>query len=377
MKILYVLTQAQDMGGASVHLLDLAAAMQTEGHEVLILAGGDGIFHERARALGLRSQAVPSLVRDIRPLQDIRALVALRRMMQQYQPDLVHLHSTKAGVLGRMAARLLAIPVVFTVHGWAFSEGVPAIKARVYRCIETLMAPLTQRIITVSDYDRQLALRLRVATAAQMAVVHNGIHHTAPLGTQSHNQHSPCSDGNAQGVPRLIMVARFEPPKRHEDLLWALAGMTSTPWRLELVGSGHQLQNMQELAASLGLSARVTFTGECLDVAARLVQADVFVLLSDWEGLPLSVLEAMQAGLPVLASNVGGVSEAVQAEETGMLVPRRDIPAIREGLQKLLSDADLRQRMGQAGRQAFEKEFTHPRMISKTLAVYRHLVPVR
>lgn len=360
MKVLYVLTQTDSIGGASVHLLDLAHGVQAQGHDVVVLAGGNGIFHERARRMGLASLPLRHLVREIHPLHDLLGLWELRQAIKAHGPDLVHLHSTKAGVLGRLAAWSLRVPAVFTVHGWAFTDGVSARRAALYQRIERFMAPFSRRIITVSEYDRQLALKAGVATEALMTTVHNGM----PLLGES-----PSRANN--DVPRLIMVARFDEQKNQTDLLCALSLLKGIPWQAELVGDGPLRTQVMQLAQELGLADRVEFPGSCNDVAARLARSDVFALVSNWEGLPLSILEAMRAGLPVVASDVGGVAEAVRNNDTGWVVARGDIDTLADRLRSLLTSAPLRQRMGQAGQALFHNQFTFDQMLQKTLQVYR------
>lgn len=361
MKILYVLTQSDSIGGASIHLLDIAAGAKASGHQVEILAGGDGPFHERAHAMGLASSSLAHLQREISPVQDLLGVWELRKAIKEAAPDLVHLHSTKAGVIGRIAARSLGIPVVFTVHGWAFTEGISFRRAALYRCIERLMAPLASRIITVSEYDRALALKSGVADDRLMVTIRNGM----PVLAETPGM------AVAHGEPRVIMVARFEEPKNHGDLLCALSLLKDIPWQAELVGDGPLRTQVMQRAKELGLADRVEFPGSCNDVAARLARSDVFALVSNWEGLPLSILEAMRAGLPVVASDVGGVAEAVRNNDTGWVVARGDIDTLADRLRTLLTSAPLRQQMGQAGQALFHSQFTFDQMLQKTLQVYR------
>jgi glycosyltransferase involved in cell wall biosynthesis len=366
-KIVYVLTQSNDIGGASVHLLDLASAVQAQGHEVVILAGGDGIFHARARQIGLKTEALQHLVREISPWHDLQCVPELYKAFKRHKPDLVHLHSTKAGVTGRLVARLLGLPVIFTVHGWAFTDGVSARQAALYCHIEKFMARFASRIIAVSDYDRQLALNAGVGTPALITTIHNGMPSVA-VAAQPAKQNA---------VPRIIMVARFDAPKNQNDLLLALQTIKDQPWQLELVGDGALWAQTKALADYLGLADRVEFPGNCNDVAERLARSDIFTLVSDWEGLPLSVLEAMRAGLPVVASDVGGVSEAVIAGKTGLLAARADTATLAAHLKLLLSSPETRHKMGQAGRAHFESGFTFKQMLDSTMAVYHDVLTAK
>lgn len=361
MKVVYVITRSDVMGGASVHLLDLAKGVQDLGHEVTILVGGRGLVVDRAKQRGLDCRPLEYLVREISPWVDFKGYLELRRVLSELRPDIVHLHSAKAGILGRLVAWRCAIPAVYTAHGWPFTEGVSERKRKVFAFIERAMARISNRIITVSEYDRDIAIAQKVADKKQMVVVHNGIPDDAP---------QPNLQRRSRTV-KLIMVARFEDPKDQCALLHALSCVRGLDWRLELVGDGPRFDENKKLAEQLDLSDRVAFLGARDDVPQRLNDADVLVLVSRWEGLPLTVLEAMRAGLPVIVSNVGGVSEAVSDGKTGFLVPREGQSELVEALTKLIEDADLRRTMGAAGRSRYEVEFTFNTMLARTVDVYR------
>lgn len=362
MKVIFVITRSDVMGGASVHLLDLAAGLQACGYDITILVGGQGVFLQHARERSLSCISLKYLTREIDLVIDIKAIFELRGVLKRLKPDLIHLHSSKAGIIGRISAIGLPAPCIFTAHGWAFTEGVSPRRRFLYRFIERLIAPLAKRIITVSDYDRTLALAGRVALPGQLAVVHNGM---PDISAKMRAQRVALGD-----IVRFVMVARFEAPKDQLSLLRAFAALPSGQWRLELIGDGPQMQAAIDLATSLGLADSVIFSGACIDVASRLAASDVFILISRWEGLPLTILEAMRAGLPVIASDVGGVAEAVQDGETGYLIKRDATGLLIERLGLLLADVEMRRRMGEAGRLRYESDFTFSLMLDKTITVY-------
>ncbi len=363
--IAYLITRTDEIGGAQVHVFELARCLLNRGVQVTVLGGGEGTFAAQLRRAGIPYQHIPWLVRPIRPWIDMQCFRALRTVLAQLKPHLVTVHSSKAGWLGRLAARSLKLPVIFTVHGWAFTEGVPPTRRTLFALAERLAAPFADRIITVSDYDRQLALRHHIAPATKLVTVHNGIPDVAP----HLRAHPGCS-----GRVRLVMVARFSPPKDQPLLLQALAGLRELPWELELIGDGPLRMACQRLVAQLQLTDRVHLSGERQDVAERLARAHIFALVSNYEGLPLSILEAMRAGLPVVASNVGGVHEAVLHEKTGLLFPRGDVAALRAGLQRLITQPALRKQLGSAGRRRYEQAFTLEHMVTRTWMVYQEVL---
>jgi glycosyltransferase involved in cell wall biosynthesis len=169
---------------------------------------------------------------------------------------------------------------------------------------------------------------------------------------------------------RIVMVARFQEPKDHRTLLAALAQMREEAWTLDLIGDGPLEANVRRLADELGLIERVRFLGQRNDVDEQLAEAQLFLLISRWEGFPLSILEAMRAGLPVIASNVGGCNESVVDGETGFLVRSGDVGSLHDKLMVLVRSAVLRQQMGTAGRKRFTEHFTFHQMFEKTFALY-------
>lgn len=364
MRIAYIVTRSDPIGGAQIHVRDLTRAMRERGHEAAVIAGGAGPFTTDLQAQGIPTVVLRHLVAPIAPVKDARALHEIRAVLRDLGPDLLSTHSSKAGILGRVVARSLGLPAVFTAHGWAFTPGIPTFQAALYRRIERIAAPLASRIITVSNFDRELALAVGIGSDQQVITVHNGM-----PDVKSELRADP-----GRHPVRLLMVARFEPQKDHPTLLRALSGLREHEWKLDLVGDGPLLPEMERLSRELEISQRVRFWGQRLDVDARLAEAQICLLISNWEGFPRSILEAMRAGLPVIASQVGGIGESVVDEETGFLVGRGDVELLRTRLERLLVDAELRRRLGAAGRARYEHHFTLGHTVAKTLAVYQQVL---
>ena len=364
LRITYIVTTASPIGGAQIHVRDLAAAVLAKGHQPSVITSGTGPFIDGLRELRIPVVVLRHLGVPIHPLRDLRALGEIRAALPELRPDLLATHSSKAGILGRLAGRSLRVPVVFTVHGWAFTPGVPRVQAAVYRQAERLVGPLATRIITVSEFDRRLGLAAGIAGADRMVTVHNGMP-DVPESLRADPGRSPA---------RLVMVARFGAQKDHPTLFRALAGLQNHPWELDLIGEGPLMGDMRALATTVGLSGRVRFLGQRTDVDRILSQAQLSLLTTNWEGFPLSILESMRAGLPVVASAVGGIDESVRDGENGYLVPRGDVGQLRDRIDRLLTAPELRIRMGMQGRKRFEQEFTLDHTVSRTLAVYRDVV---
>jgi glycosyltransferase involved in cell wall biosynthesis len=363
-RIAFVNTRTDAVGGSQVHVRDLAHALRRMGHDVKAFVGGDGPVLQFLADKGVPCVPLRHLVHEIQPSCDARALREACAALAEFRPDVISTHTSKAGVVGRMAARILGVPSIFTAHGWNFTDGIRDCNRGFRVGMERTCARWSARIITVSEADRRLALRHRVAAPSKIQTIHNGMP-DVPRALRAEP---------ASGPPRIVMVARFEPQKDHRTFLAALSGLAHLPWEVEFIGGGPLLGEMRELAARLGIGDRVEFAGACNDVTERLARAQVFALVSNWEGLPRSIIEAMRAGLPVVASDVGGTSEMVSPRETGFLVPRGDVRTLREHLATLLTQPGLRSRLGRRGRERYEEQFTFEAMLGKTLRMYEEVV---
>ena len=364
MKIAYIVTRADPIGGVQIHVKDLASAVQAQGHDVTVLTGGAGPFVDALRAQGTPVIPLRHLIVPIGPMSDPLALKEILGRLRELRPDLLALHSAKAGVLGRIAGRWLGVPAVLTAHGWTFTPGFPPIQGAAYRRIERLVGPLTSKIIAVSEFDRRLGLEARIVPPHRIVTVHNGMP-DVPASLRADPGRAP---------PRMIMVARLGAQKDHPTLLRALAGLTDRPWQLDLIGEGPLQDDMRALATTLGIADRVRFLGQRLDVDRLLAEAQLALLVTNWEGFPLSILEAMRAGLPVVATAVGGIDEAVNDGVTGYLVPRAGVDLLRDRIERLLDSPALRSQMGAAGRTRFEQEFRLEHTVTRTLAVYKDVL---
>ena len=242
------------------------------------------------------------------------------------------------GVLGRLAAWLARVPVrVLTVHGWSFAA-YNGLTRRLFLWIERLMRPLTTTVVCVSEATREAGVAVRACDPQRTVVVHNAV-----------DVRSFRPTAQRGGTPEVVGVGRFAYPKDFTTLLAALR-LVEAPCHVRLAGDGPGLTEVTSALTRNGLSQRVELLGARADVPDLLARADVFVLSSRSEGFPVSVLEAMAAGLPVVATKVGGVAEAVVDGETGLLVPAADPEALACALERLVADGELRRRLGAAGR---------------------------
>jgi glycosyltransferase involved in cell wall biosynthesis len=361
MKIAHVLTRGDVLGGAQSHVRELSIELRKLGHEVTVITGAAGIFTDQLRTAGIPSLQVKSLVRPLRPHRDLAALIELCYTLRRLKPDLVCAHTAKAGSLARAAARLQHIPSVFTPHGWSMLDRAASKPNPFYCWAETLAGRLGARIINVCEFERALAQQFGVCPARSLEVVPNGIAEIPLARTRPVDAHPPW----------IVMVARFASQKDHGTLLQALSALRSMEWRLLLVGEGELEGRIGTQVAALGLSERVRFLPPATNVGRLLMTAQIFVLSTNFEAMPISILEAMRAGLPVVATNVGGISESVRQGETGLLADRGDVAGLRDALARVIADPALRLALGTAGKHLWSAQFTASTMAVRTVEVYK------
>lgn len=360
MRILYVVTRADAVGGASIHVRDLAREMRRRGHEAAVLVGGTGPVTEQLRAAGVPFRPLDQLRRAVHPIRDLRAATELLGVIRQWDADLVSLHTAKAGWLGRWACARLGIPALYTPHGLAARGRFSPLAGWLFGSAERWAAKWESKIVCTCEFEKRLVLEQTAARPEQVRVIYNGVHDVAP---------ELLADPSRSPV-RMVSVARFERPKDHETLMRALAGLRDMDWRLELVGDGPLQGRIRKLVGEYELQQRVKFLGYVPDPAYVLSQAQLFVLSTRSESFPRSILEAMRAGLPVVASRVGGIPEAVKDERTGLLARPGDVRELGNALRRLLEDAELRTRLGSQAREEFEAHYRFERMATETEALY-------
>jgi glycosyltransferase involved in cell wall biosynthesis len=361
-RILLLVTLAET-GGAQRYVASLLPALAQE-FDVAVAAHGDGFLCAASRSAGVRYVPLRHVRRPLDPLQDLLGLVELFRLFRRERPVVVHANSSKAGILGRLAAVAARVPVrLFTVHGWAF-KAHGGIAARSYLWADRLMSPLTTMTVCVAESERRAGLRARTCRAGRTVVIHNGVELERP-------RRPP---GPAGAPVTLVSVGRLRPPKDFTTLVRAVAALDPGSARLRIAGDGPDRTAVATEVARLGLDGVVELLGTRGDVDELLAGADLFVLSSDSEGFPMSVLEAMATGLPVVASAVGGVPELVRDGETGVLVPPRDSAALAGAIRRLVADPALRDQLGEAGRRRVEREFSLARFRREHLEIYRAAV---
>ena len=361
-------------GGDSVLVLEMARAAEQNGFRVDILAS-DPRFRELIREQGFGLVDLDVLKREIRPVADTSALLRLTHFLRQSRYDIVHTHTSKPGVIGRLAATRAGVPgILHTVHLFGFHEESGPLATGVYSRIERAAAHWCDRIVTVSEYHRDWALRLGIGTPEQLVAIPNGVPASRAYGVRAR------ADVRAElGLTdevAVVSTGRLAEQKGLEHLLRAvsLLGTDRARVRVLLAGDGPLLEPLTHLAADLGVLDTVRFLGFRSDIGDLLSAADIVVLPSLWEGLSVSLLEAMAAGRAVVTTSIGSNREVTRDGAVVSLVPPKDPAALATAVRELVDDPARREELGRLARQEQRSRYTMSRMLTSYLEEYERLL---
>jgi glycosyltransferase involved in cell wall biosynthesis len=371
MKILHIITRLE-AGGSAENTLESAVSQSAKWDVTLISGphpGGLPIPH------GLKYVELPELRREISPLNDLKACLALKRLIAEIAPDIIHTHTSKAGFIGRWAAFLhnrgmwrKRIITVHTPHGHVLYGYFGPVKAFIFKLAEIMTARVTAYFIALTEGEKNESIAAGFGTEKKWTVIHSGIRFGArPAGSARQEL------GITPDETVVAVVARLEPVKGVEFFLRAAAElrakMPGQKLRFLIVGDGARMNALSGLAARLDLSGVVTFTGFRRDVLRCLTAADIYVQPSLNEAMGRTVIEAQYMGLPVVASRVCGLPDALREGGTGLLVPPADPDALAAAIETLINDIGLRRRMGSAaGQWISEMDFTgHTRFSAESM----------
>ncbi|MDA8333908.1 MAG: glycosyltransferase family 4 protein [Peptococcaceae bacterium] len=376
MRVLQVITLSE-WGGAQKVVYDLTTGLARERFQTEVACAPGGPLVAELREKGIVIHEIAALRRDLSVLQDIKALFALFSLMRRGRYDIVHCHSSKAGLLGRLAARAAGVPrVFFTVHGWGFAN------RKEYGAVESLLvraekaaAGFTSALVCVSRATREEGLRRGIAGPKKYVVIYNGLN---PVNREVPDDTLRRETGAAG--PLVVTAGRLVPQKQPLVFLRAAArlGSVNPAAGFVLIGDGPLGQECRAFIKTEGLAGRVFMAGFRTDVPGLLTGADLFVLLSAFEGLPLTVMEAMLAGLPVVAYAVGGLAEMVEDGVNGFLLPPGDLDGAVDRISALLDDPRRRKEMGETGREIALARFGREAMVRAYAELYeRGLSPAK
>lgn len=355
MKIAYLLTRLDGNTDPELYVRDYGLWLAQNGHGVAALSGFLGKTSDFLEHHDIECLEIPDFLPSAGLFANIKALWQIFQDLRRLRPDLVSCHEHKAGLLGGLAARLAGIPCVYVPHFPGGGGGLARVSHFIARCFCSAL---------IADTEILFKRASRPWVGGEARLIRTGLPNR-PVTVRPATLRRP----------QLLMVGDIDGRKDHARLIRALWGCLDLDWDLLFVGNGDDLE-LRSLVNQLELGDRVTFLGDRDDVAEMLdARIDIVCLLSRHEGLPSSILQAMRAGLPVIASDVGGLGEAVRPGETGWLVAADDDAELITVLRDLIVSADRRRDMGAAGRRRYEELFSFQDMAGKTLAFYQILAP--
>lgn len=385
-KVLHIITRL-DMGGSAQNTLQTCLGL-SDRYDLVLVYGLSRESHmteaerrsvEKKLAMagkkGVKCLALPALIRKIEPLSDFRTFIWLYRLMKKEKPDIVHTHTSKAGFLGRWAACIAGVPfIVHTPHGHVFFGHFNTMAAKLFLLIERLTAIIADRMVALTEGERQDYIKFCVAGSDRIVTIHSGVDVEHYMNVPVNMEAKKRSLGlNPNGLV-VGTVGWLLPIKGPMHLLNAMGNIWQSRLDVELVfvGKGDLEGAIKQQALKMGVSEKVKVLGWRDDVHEIMPVFDLLVLPSLNEGMGRVLVEAMAAGKPVVASNVGGIPDLVHHGENGFLVEPGDETGLSVAIEKLLADENMRQAMGKKG-QIAARDFSEEKMIQKIDSLYASL----
>lgn len=381
LRILQVITRLV-RGGAPNVVLSIAEGMAKKGHSCELATGvetgREGELLSRAKELGLKVIHIPSLVREVRPARDLAALFELMRVIATGRYDVVHTHTSKAGLLGRVAAKLAGVrAIVHSPHGHIFAPlaNIPGVSGRpvmkkIFYWVERVAARFCDHIVCLSENEKRELLGMHLAMPGRVSVIRNAVDVAALREAAGRNCERKLRLPASSFV--IGVAGRLTAEKGVSVLLTAMKEvLVRVPGaRLVIAGDGPERAALEQQARDLGIADAVDFLGMRTDLPRVLATLDVFVLPSLYEGFGLVLLEAMAVGTPVIATRVGGVPEVVEDGVTGLLVPPADPGKLAKAILRLERDAELAETLVKGASLRLQSNFDLPRLVDTFEQLY-------
>ncbi len=382
MRVAHLITRLIIGGAQENTLFNVQDQHYLHGDEVCLMTGPatgpEGSLIDQAERLHLDVRILPDLQRNLNPLRDVRAYFSVKQLLREYQPDLVHTHSSKAGIVGRRAAHALGIPCVHSIHGAAFHDGQSAALYHTCRFAEKLAGRWCQHFITVCDAMAEQYLAAGIGTPSRYTTIYSGMNVDRFLRPSAPPTVVRRQLGLTNEDVVVVKVARLFNLKGHEYLIEAAPAIVAAVPNVKfvLVGDGILRSKFRSRIAELGLSDHFVFAGLVPpdDVTNYIHAADLVAHTSVWEGLARVLPQGLIAGKPVVSFDIDGAAEVCVHGETGLLVPARNLAALADAIIGLASDECMRQKFGEEGRGRFTEQFRHEFMTECIRDVYRQVL---
>ncbi|PRR85662.1 glycosyltransferase family 4 protein [Clostridium luticellarii] len=377
MKKIRILHIAQSNGGVLEYLKMLIKYMDTEKFEFYLLASKE--YEEERKnfeEIGCKLDTIV-MVREISPNLDLKSIIAIRRYIKKVNPDIIHLHSSKAGALGRIASMFLSIPVVYNAHGWAFDMDVSNKKKLIYAYVEKMLANFTDVIVNISDHEKSNQLKYNIKPKKYTEVIYNGI--DLRRYKIKYNIKKIKSELNIPFNAFVVgMVGRISAQKSPESFIQIANSLKK---KLDccyfiLVGGGELRDKVEQLICKYGLRNNLLITGWTDEVPKYISLFDVGILTSKWEGFGLVLAEYMASKKPVVAFNSGGIHDVVKNNYNGLLINYGDIDGFCDAIIKIKTNNKLKDKLVNNGYKSANEKFNAERVAREHEKLYLELINV-
>jgi len=379
-KVVHVIARL-NIGGPAIYAIILSSGLDKKRFSTTLICGAEGekegSMRDEAEKKGINLIFIPELGRELHPIKDIVTFLKLFWIIKKIKPDILHTHTAKAGTIGRLAAWLAGAGVIIhTFHGHVLHSYFSPAKTKLFILIEKLLARITDRIIVLTESQKREILEFGIGRPERFSVIPLGLNLDKFYDLEEKKGILRKELGLSLDTPLIGIVARLAQIKDHKTfflsarlLLKKIAGV-----RFIVVGDGPLRSELEELTRELGIKEKVFFLGFREDLDVIYADLSLLVLSSQNEGLPTAIIEAQASCLPVVSTNVGGVSELIKDGETGYLVPAKNPEMLAEAMEKVLKDQNLAKKMGEAGKEN-SKKYGAERLIRDIEALYELLLP--
>ncbi|MFA5831124.1 MAG: glycosyltransferase family 4 protein [Candidatus Paceibacterota bacterium] len=373
-KILYVITKS-NWGGAQRYVFDLATNFAGK-YDVSVTLGGDGALKTKLEAVGIRTISLPYLARDVNPFADVLAFKKLVELFKTEKPDIIHLNSSKIGALGALAGRIAKVPkIIFTAHGWAFREERPSYQKIAIKFLSWLTIMLSHKVITVSERDEREALAMP-GTKGKIVLIHNGIKEPKFFSKKEAREKilTRINLPFEQMPEKALWMGTIGELHKNKGHSYAIEALSKIPRNANvlffIIGAGEEKTTLLQKIGEYQLEKKVFLLGNMDDAPDIISAFDVFLFPSVKEGLPFAILEAGMAGIPMIASAVGGIPEVVTDMKTGILIRPKSSEEIIRALEYVIGHPTQTESFGKKLRAIIKKNFSIAKMLRETDKVY-------
>ncbi len=372
MKILYLITKS-NWGGAQRHVFDLAVYSHKMGHKVVVALGGEGMLNDRLKAAGIETRTLGRLKRDVHAGDDLNSFFDIFKMIRKERPDVLHLHSTKAGGLGALVGRILRVKkIVFTAHGWAFNEDRSFWERSGIALISWLTMLFCTDIITISEKEKKQAQQFPFV-AQKVHMIHLGIH--SPVFMSKSSVEIFLKSKIPDGIAKKIIIGTIAELHPNKGLTYAIEAMAKLVVKFPstiflIIGEGDQRKSLEELIKEKSLQKNIILAGYVENAVQYIKGFSIFLLPSIKEGLPYCLLEAGYASLPVVATTVGGIPEIIDDMKSGILIQSKKSEEISHALEFLIKHKNVQKEYGRNLQEKVRSEFNIEKMLEATMKLY-------